>query len=41
VVRIEANEELIKQIKEKYPELSRMKPTDIMDWALRRTLEEA
>jgi hypothetical protein len=34
-LRIEVEDGLIKQIKEKYPETARMKPTLVVDWALR------
>lgn len=34
-MRIEIEEGLVKQIKERYPETARMKPTMVVDWALR------
>ena len=41
MARVDVNEDLIKKVKTKHPELERLTPTDLVDWALRLSLREA
>jgi hypothetical protein len=41
MVRISVDENLIEDVKKAHPEISRLSPTDVADWALRKTLKEA
>lgn len=36
--RILVNDELVEQLKTKYPELTRLNATDIADWAMRKMI---
>lgn len=38
MARILVNDELVEQLKTKYPELTRLNATDIADWAMRKML---
>jgi hypothetical protein len=41
MARILVNNELVGQVKTKYPELTRLNATDVADWAMRKALKEA
>lgn len=38
MARVMVNDELVEQLRKKYPELERLNATDIADWAMRKML---
>ena len=40
MAKVVIDDDLVKEVLEKYPEMKRLSPTDLVDWAMRKTLRD-